>query len=102
MLIRFRKVQIAVVAALIFLSGLDYVQAQDRKKPVTPATEPAKPAAPAPATPPKTGIKPYKEVITDKAKTDNGLFKVHRLDGNPTHYLTVKCLWLPVILKPQL
>jgi hypothetical protein len=81
MLIRFRKVQIAVVAALIFLSGLDYVQAQDRKKPVTPATEPAKPAAPAPATPPKTGIKPYKEVITDKAKTDNGLFKVHRLDG---------------------
>jgi hypothetical protein len=81
MLTRFRKVQIAVVAALIFLSGLDYVQAQDRKKPATPATEPAKPAAPAPATPPKTGIRPYKEVITDKAKTDNGLFKVHRLDG---------------------
>jgi hypothetical protein len=81
MSINFRKVQFAVITALIFLSGLDYVQAQDRKKPATPATDPAKPAAPAAATPPKTGIKPYKEVITGKAKTDNGLFKVHRLDG---------------------
>src|SRR5258706_2665145 len=26
------------------------------------------------------GPRPYKEVITDKAKTDNGLFKVHKLD----------------------
>jgi hypothetical protein len=27
-----------------------------------------------------TGPKPYKEIITDKAKTDEGLFKVHKLD----------------------
>src|SRR5690349_13894157 len=27
-----------------------------------------------------TGPKPYREVITDKAKTDDGLFKVHRID----------------------
>lgn len=26
------------------------------------------------------GPRPYREVITDKAKTDNGLFKVHRVD----------------------
>ena len=40
-------------------------------------------AAPAPARPasPKTGPKPYGEVITDKAKTKEGLFKVHELDG---------------------
>jgi len=81
MLTNLRKVQFAVITALIFLSGLDYVQAQDRNKPATPATDPAKPATPAAATPPKTGIRPYKEVITDKAKTDNGLFKVHRQDG---------------------
>lgn len=81
MLLNFRKVQFTAFAVLIFLSGLDYVQAQERKKPAAPATESAKPAAPTPPTPPKTGIKPYKEVITDKAKTDNGLFKVHRLDG---------------------
>jgi hypothetical protein len=27
-----------------------------------------------------TGPKPYKEVITDKAKTDEGLFKVHKIE----------------------
>lgn len=81
MTINFRHLQIAAISALISASGLNYVQAQDRNKPAAPATEPAKPAAPAAATPPKTGIRPYKEVITDKAKTDNGLFKVHRLDG---------------------
>lgn len=81
MIINFRHLQFAAISALIFVSGLDYVQAQDRNKPAAPATEPAKPATPAAATPPKTGIRPYKEVITDKAKTDKGLFKVHRLDG---------------------
>ena len=29
---------------------------------------------------PATGPRPYKEIITDKAKTDDGLFKVHRVD----------------------
>lgn len=29
---------------------------------------------------PSSGPRPYKEVITDKAKTDEGLFKVHRID----------------------
>ena len=28
----------------------------------------------------RTGPRPYKEVITDKARTDDGLFKVHRVD----------------------
>src|SRR3954463_13347953 len=32
------------------------------------------------AAPRTTGPKPYKEVITDKAKTDEGLFKVHKID----------------------
>ena len=29
---------------------------------------------------PSSGPRPYKEVITDKAKTDEGLFSVHRID----------------------
>jgi len=33
-----------------------------------------------PTIPPSTGPRPYKEVITDKAKTDDGLFKVHKID----------------------
>lgn len=74
--------QFAALAALVIASCLNDVQAQDRRKKDTPAPAPATTVAPAPAsTTPKTGIKPYKEVITDKAKTDNGLFKVHRLDG---------------------
>jgi len=81
MTINYRKVQFAALLALIFVTELNNVQAQDRNKPATPAAEPAKPASPAAATPPKPGIKPYKEVITDKATTDKGLFKVHRLDG---------------------
>jgi hypothetical protein len=36
-----------------------------------------KPAGPGRAA---TGPRPYKEVITEKAKTDDGLFKVHRVD----------------------
>ncbi|MGB3005712.1 MAG: zinc-dependent metalloprotease [Chitinophagaceae bacterium] len=32
------------------------------------------------AKPPATGPKPYAEVITAKAKTDNGLFKVHKIE----------------------
>ncbi len=36
--------------------------------------------APGGATPPKPGPKPYKEVITDKAKTSRGMFTVHKVD----------------------
>jgi len=43
----------------------------------------ARPAAGAPAardtTKPKVRIRPYREVITDRAKTDSGLFIVHRI-----------------------
>jgi len=81
MTINFRNLQFVTLLALIFVTELNNVQAQDRNKPAVPATEPVKPAAPATVTPPRPAIKPYKEVITDKAKTDGGLFKVHRLDG---------------------
>lgn len=33
-----------------------------------------------PPAPPRTGPKPYKEVITDKAQTRKGLFSVHKVD----------------------
>ncbi len=81
MTMNFRKLQFSALSVLIFITVLNNVQAQDRKKPTAPATEPVKPATSTAAPAPKVGIKPYKEVITDKAKTDKGLFKVHRLDG---------------------
>ena len=79
---KLRSLRATAFAALLIAMGLNDIQAQDRRRSDAPAQEPTKPATPAAAaTPPKTGIKPYKEVITDKAKTDEGLFKVHRLDG---------------------
>lgn len=79
---KLRNIRATAFAALLIAIGLIDLQAQDRRRGDAPAQEPSKPATPAaPATPPKSGIKPYKEVITDKAKTDEGLFKVHRLDG---------------------
>jgi len=70
-----------ISALLVYLTASD-LHAQNRK-PTNPAPPaPATTSAPAPASAaPKVGIKPYKDIITDKAKTDQGLFKVHRLDG---------------------
>lgn len=51
--------------------------AQNKKPaPTTPPTTPA----PTPPVTPKSGPKTYKEVITDKARTDAGLFKVHKIE----------------------
>ncbi|MES2777217.1 MAG: zinc-dependent metalloprotease [Bacteroidota bacterium] len=51
-------------------------------KPPTPGTGGTTPAAPgsATATPPKAGPKPYKEVITDKAISQKGMFTVHKVE----------------------
>jgi hypothetical protein len=69
------------LTAILLAGGLNTAEAQNRKKKDSALPAPAIVVAPAPVTPSKTGTKPYKEVITDKAKTDIGLFKVHRLDG---------------------
>lgn len=78
-----RYVSSVTLTALVIAAGLNDADAQTRKKKNQPVPAPATTAAPAPGAnaASKTGVKPYKEVITDKAKTDNGLFKVHRLDN---------------------
>ena len=45
-----------------------------------PAAPPVPPNAGPAATPPKPGPKPYKDVITDKAKTSKGFFTVHKVE----------------------
>lgn len=54
--------------------------------------QPAQPSSPAPAAPkaaptPRSGPKPYNEVITGKTRTDSGLFLVHRLEDK--YYLEI-------------
>jgi hypothetical protein len=72
----------SVFAAALILTGLfgaENALAQKKKKEKQPETV----AAPAPARPatPRSGPKPYQEVITSKAKTKEGLFHVHELEG---------------------
>lgn len=64
------------VASLAFLTLT--AKAQDKKGDTKTPPIPATPAKPAET--PKTGPKPYKEVITDKAKTTKGLFTVHKVE----------------------
>lgn len=83
-----RSTQFLRTAAIagIFLTQQFFSVAQNRRDqpPPTPASAPAAPAAGAPSMPPmgapKTGPKPYKEVITGKAKSSKGLFTVHKVD----------------------
>jgi len=63
----------------VALSSLAYAQ----KKPASPAqTDTSKPKPPSfpPFSLPKSGTKPYKDVITDKAVTHKGLFTVHKIE----------------------
>lgn len=82
--------QIKLNRAILFLlflgmvfSGEDAFAQRKKKKDSKNAPEqtaaPATPPAPRPQA--KPGPKPYAEVITDKAKSKDGLFKVHALDG---------------------
>jgi hypothetical protein len=65
-----------LLASVAFLSLT--AQAQDKKGDAK--TPPPSATPPKPAEAPKTGPKPYKEVITDKAKTSKGLFTVHKVE----------------------
>lgn len=63
-----------------FITGA--IAQRKRKTPPAPVPIPASPAS-APAglfSIPKVGPKPYKEIITDKAVTQKGLFTVHKVD----------------------
>jgi len=75
--------RLSIVVCAVFLQGCILPQLKKKKKvskaPV--AVLPVPPANPnAINKPPAAGPKPYKQVITDKAVTDIGLFKVHRVD----------------------
>ncbi|MGC4102278.1 MAG: zinc-dependent metalloprotease [Ferruginibacter sp.] len=69
------------------------VSAQDK-----PATSPAMPGGMPSMTPPKPGPKPYKEVITDKAKTSRGLFVVHKVEDKYYFELPQKLLGRDILV----
>jgi Met-zincin/Domain of unknown function (DUF5117)/Domain of unknown function (DUF5118) len=75
----FKKLNVSLFV-LFFIFNFSGIFAQNR--PATPNPNGTTPAIP-PSQPPaasRSVPKPYKEIITEKAKTDEGLFKVHKVD----------------------
>lgn len=66
-----------ILSGLLLMAAAT-VPAQDKKKSAPPAPPPAN-GAPA-SSGPKKGPVAYKEVITDKARSDSGLFLVHKVE----------------------
>ncbi|HRO47854.1 zinc-dependent metalloprotease [Agriterribacter sp.] len=66
------------ILTCLLLTAAGTLTAQDKKKPAAPA--PAAQAPASPPAPPKKGPQLYKEVITNKARTDSGLFWVHKVE----------------------
>ncbi len=66
-----------LVTAFLLVGVTPKIQAQKKKKGKKGATETPKPA---PEKPKKGTIEPYSKVITKEATSDEGLFKVHRVD----------------------
>ena len=74
--------KLLTVAGLTVLCAMATTQSiaqkkSDKNKKTTPATAAA---TPPPAAPKKEGIKPFSEVITNKAKSKKGLFNTHKVD----------------------
>jgi hypothetical protein len=82
---KFTQMNLRKGLTFLLLMGMVFVGdeafAQKKKKKDSKNAPPAAATAPARPAPPKSGPKPYAEVITDKAKSKDGLFKVHELDG---------------------
>ena len=73
------KVIIALLSSIFLLGAVTDVNAQRSKK-KSKKNQPV--VAPKPKPKPKKGaIQPYGKVITKNAKTDDGLFKVHDIEG---------------------
>jgi hypothetical protein len=97
-----RTVTAGTLAATFFGFIISMVHAQDKPEPDQ--SEVSEPVADNKdkAKEDKDGVKPYDEVITGEAKTDPGLFFVHRVDGKvfyeiPTGELSRDMLWVTQI-----
>ena len=75
------------------------IPAPEKPTPQTPPPPAVKPVPPAEAPKPKIpgALKEYKEVVTDKAKTETGLFTVHRIDEKILYEIPVTALNKPML-----
>lgn len=101
------KQTIHTLAAAGLLALTVAAGAQEPPKPADPSPAPAaapmRPAGPMPAA---KGIQPYDKVITGEVKSDEGLFKVHRIENKiffeiPSDMLNREMLWVTSISKTR-
>ncbi|MHA4806687.1 zinc-dependent metalloprotease [Flavitalea flava] len=71
---------ITMTVFAVALSLVTFAQQKKHQKPTDPVNDTTKPKPPEVPAPPKTGPKPYKEIITDKAVSRTGLFSVHKVE----------------------
>jgi hypothetical protein len=103
-----RRLGVAAVCALGVLARTVSTSAvQDPPAPQAPAATPAAPAAPAPERTATPEPRPYDRVITKEAKSDTGVFTVHRI-GERLYYEIPKAelgkefLWVSQIARTTL
>lgn len=98
----------AALAAALLGSPAAHAAAQDEpKKPDDKPAEAAKPEKPdegpkLPGKKPKNGVKPYDEVVTKEARSDNGLFLVHRVDDKVYYEIPQGAFGLPMLWVTQI
>jgi hypothetical protein len=90
----------ALVLALT-LPGVMQADAQNRRRQQQ-ETPPPAPAAPQPKNNNNNGKKAYKEVITDKAVTDEGLFHVHYVDKKWYYELPLEMLGRDMLMVSRI
>ncbi len=81
---------------LAFFAISFVVTATAQDKPALPVTSTT--TAPTTPPPPKPGPKPYKEVITDKAKTSKGFFMVHKVEDKYYFEIPTKLLGRDILV----
>jgi len=75
------KITSTIITSLLCLAVSFSAQAQSKKKKKKAQTEAAQKAAESKPESKKEGPQPYAKVITAKAETDEGLFKVHKIEN---------------------
>ena len=99
---RIKMSAMIIAAAIVVGSTAIDADAQNRRNRNQQAETP--PAAQAPAKPAanKNGIKPYSEVITSEAVTDNGMFDVHTLDNKYFFEIPVRLLGRDMLMVSRI
>lgn len=85
------------ITVVVMMAGTAFVT-KAQAPATTPGTTPGGPGA----MPPKTGPKPYKEVITDKAITRRGMFTIHKVEDKYYFEIPLKLLGRDILVMNRI